>query len=122
MKKSFVVFICFLFSTVSASAAERSFHVSTSRKITTLVERFYGKDNNAFATLYCQSDSPQVMYVDSRLPDLDGKTFYFASLAKCEDARSQARKLSKKCNVQLVIDQRTLAARVVTTSCGSSNH
>ncbi len=102
--------------TAQAYGSERSFQVHTSKKITPDVERFYGRDGNAFATVFCRADAQQVMMVDSRMRDLDGKTFYFASLQACLDAKTQARR-APGCKVELVINTQTLAAGSRVLSC-----
>lgn len=99
------------------SAAERSIRVFTSKRITPLVERFYGRDDNAFATLFCNPASPQVMIVDGRLQDLDGKNFRFDSAEACEKARAQATNLAGKCEVRLVVDPSTWQARTQVSGC-----
>ncbi len=53
----------------SSFARQVSFQIHTAKKITPDVDRFYEKDGNAFATVFCRSDVQQVMIVDSRLPD-----------------------------------------------------
>ncbi|MBC7419958.1 MAG: hypothetical protein H7328_04450 [Bdellovibrio sp.] len=102
---------------LSASAAERLFQVFSVKQITPLVDRYYGQDGNAFATLFCSGTSAEAMFVDSRLPDLDGKVFHFASLDACNDSRVQVRESYRKCKAELVIDQNTVGARVNLSHC-----
>ncbi|MEK2645029.1 hypothetical protein [Bdellovibrio sp. BCCA] len=117
MRVQFVVIaLGFLFS-LTGNAAQRSFTVFSSKQITPKVERFYGQDGNAFATMFCNPESPQVMIVDSRLTDLDGKTFLFGSLQACEKGRADARNSLNKCLVELVIDTTTQAAVVKVSRC-----
>lgn len=105
------------FIALNSHASQRSFRVFSTRQITPKVDRFYGQDGNAFATVFCNAESPQVMIVDSRLSDLDGKTFLFGSLEACEKARTNARELNKKCLTELVIDQTTQVAVLKVSRC-----
>lgn len=106
-----------LFISLQGHSAERSFRVFESKLITPLVDRFYGQDGNAFGTVFCSPQAPQVMFVDSRVRDLDGKTFYFDSLDACDKGRTQARQLSQKCVVELVLDQETQGAQIRLSQC-----
>lgn len=115
--KAFLVTIMSLFISAQGHAAERTFRVYVSKSITPLVERFYAADGNAFATVFCDERAPQVMIVDSRLQDLDGKTFYFSSLEECNNTRTQAQQLLKKCVVELLIDTSTSQAGSRAHSC-----
>ncbi|WP_374079509.1 hypothetical protein [Bdellovibrio bacteriovorus] len=112
-----VIVLSGLFASPSGHASQRSFQVFSTRQITPKVDRFYGQDGNAFATVFCSAESPQVMIVDSRLSDLDGKTFLFGSLEACEKGRSNARDLNKKCLIELIIDQTTQAAVLKVSRC-----
>lgn len=112
----FVTFLS-LFTSLQGHAAERAFQVFETKRITPLVERFYGHDNNAFATVFCDEKLPQVMIVDSRLQDLDGKTFYFESLETCNNARMQAQQLRDRCTVELVINQESQKASSRASRC-----
>lgn len=100
-----------------AQATERAFQVFNTKQITPLVERFYGRDTNAFATLFCNPETPQAMIVDSRLRDLDGKTFYFDSVESCENARNQARTLINRCVVELIINTEMQTASSRANQC-----
>lgn len=111
----FSLLFCF-----TAHSAERSFRVSETKTLTPLVERFYGKDTIAFATMFCSPEAPQVMFVDSRIRELDGKTFKFSSLDSCDNGRLQARQLSKKCNVELVLDLDNQNASIRVSQCSGS--
>lgn len=109
-RKVLIVTILSALMPFCAQAVERAFQVFNAKQITPLVERLYGRDTNAFATLFCHPESPQAMIVDSRLRDLDGKTFYFESVDSCENARHQARTLKNNCVVELVINTDTQTA------------
>ncbi len=100
-----------------AQATQKSFRIFDSKQITSHVDRFYGQDGSAFATVFCNPEAAQVMMVDSRMPELDGKTFFFGSLENCEQARKQARKGSNECVVGLTIDLTSQAARVDVGAC-----
>lgn len=114
---AFLLSVAGILLSLHVQAAQRSFQVFSTRQITPKVDRFYGQDGNAFATVFCSPESPQVMIVDSRLGDLDGKTFYFGSLEACEKARREARELYQKCLAELVIDQTSLAAVLKVSRC-----
>lgn len=116
-RKVLIVTIFSILTPFYAHAAERAFRVFSTRQLTPLVERFYGQDGTAFATLFCNPETPQAMIVDSRLRDLDGKTFYFDSQASCEKARSQAKSLLNRCLVELVINTNTQTARSRAHQC-----
>lgn len=115
MKHILLAFLTLSLSSL-AFASERSFQVYTSKKITADVDRFYGRDGNAFATIFCRSDAQQVMMVDSRMRDLDGKNFYFSSLQACNNARAQSRK-APGCKAELVINTETMAASFRLSNC-----
>lgn len=106
-----------LFSVTVAHAAPREIRIYTSRSITSHVDRFYDKDQNAFATIFCRDDAAQVMIVDSRMRDLDGKNFFFNSLDECNQARSDARFQSSRCNVALSVDLKSEEAQVKVQQC-----
>ncbi len=114
---AFFVTILGVFVSLQGHSAERSFRVFETKRITPLVDRFFGQDGNAFGTVFCHPQAPQVMFVDSRVGDLDGKTFYFESLEACDKGRTQARQLSQKCVVELVLDQETQGAQVRLSQC-----
>lgn len=104
-------------TTLPAFAGELAFQVYHTKTITPDVERFYGQDQNPFATMFCKADAKQVMMVDARMRDLDGKTFHFATLKDCTDARAQARSSAKKCKAELVINTDTQSARFQLSNC-----
>lgn len=108
-----------LLSATQSFAAPRAFRIASVRQITPNVDRFYGQDGSAFGTLFCNPQTAEVMFVDSRYSDLDGKTFYFGSLANCESARKQARELYGKCVTELVIDVATQGALVRSSQCSN---
>lgn len=114
---TFLVTILGLLTSLQGHSAERTFRVFESKRITPLVDRFYGQDGNAFGTVFCNPQAAQVMFVDSRVGDLDGKTFYFESVEACDKGRTQARQLSQKCVVELVLDQETQGAQVRLSQC-----
>ncbi|KHD88329.1 MAG: hypothetical protein OM95_09295 [Bdellovibrio sp. ArHS] len=114
------VTILSLFSSLPGHSAERSFRVAQSKRITTLVDRLYAKDGNAFGTVFCHAEAPQVLFVDSRYQDLDGKTFFFKSLEACDQGRINARELSQKCAVELILDEGTQAAEVRVRQCSGN--
>lgn len=116
-RKFLIVTIISILTPFYGQTAERAFRVYSSKQITPLVERFYGQDGNAFATLFCNPETPQAMIVDSRLSDLDGKTFYFDSSESCERARTEARTLLGRCFVELIIALETQTARSRATLC-----
>lgn len=118
--KSFTVTILGLLVSLNGHSAERAFRVFATKQITPAVERFYGRDGSAFATIFCSPEAAQAMMVDSRLPDLDGKTFFFSSLQECEQARLQARELSRKCAVDLVISVDNKIAQVRVGGCSEN--
>lgn len=106
-----------VFFAFQAQAAQKSFRIFDSKQITSQVDRFYGQDGSAFATVFCNPEAAQVMMVDSRIPELDGKTFFFGSLQNCEEARKKARKANSECVVGLTIDVTSQAARVDVGAC-----
>lgn len=106
-----------LFGVCVTQAVPRELRVSSSRSITSHVDRFYDKEQNAFATIFCREDAAQVMIVDSRMRDLDGKNFYFSSLEDCDKARSDARLQSARCQVILSVDLKSEAAKVRVQQC-----
>lgn len=106
-----------LFTAIPGYATERAFRVFGTRSLTPLVERFYGKDGTAFATLFCDQTAPQAMIVDSRLQDLDGKTFYFTSVEACDATRTQAQQLLNRCSVALIVNQSNNTVRSQVSGC-----
>ena len=116
-----VTFFSTIFFAGLAFSAERKFQIHSTKQVTPNVERFYGKDGSAFATLFCQGDTAQVMIVDSRLTDLDGKNFFFESLTKCLEGRKTARELHKKCTVSLEINQAQTSALIHAAGCNSNS-
>ena len=118
--RSFAVTIFGLIVSLHAHSAERAFRVFATKQITPAVERFYGRDGSAFATVFCSQDAMQAMMVDSRIPELDGKTFFFSSFQECQEARLQARELSGKCAVDLIISLEQKAAQVRVSGCSAN--
>lgn len=111
MRPYFGILVLGLSLTQPALATEKVFRIFSSKQITPRVDRFYGQDGNAFATMFCAPESPQVMIVDSRLPDLDGKTFYFSDLSACEDLQRVARSLKPSSVVELILTLESQGAR-----------
>lgn len=101
----------------ATQAAPKEMRVYSSRSITSHVDRFYDKSQSAFATIFCREDAAQVMIVDSRMTDLDGKNFYFNSLEECNRARSDARLQSSRCQVTLIVDLKSEEAKVRVSKC-----
>lgn len=118
--KSFAVTILGLFVSLNGHSAERAFRIFTTKQITPAVERFYGRDGSAFATVFCSHEAVQAMMVDSRIPELDGKSFLFSSFEECEQARVQAREFSRKCAVDLVISLENKTAQVRIGGCSEN--
>ncbi|MNK80906.1 hypothetical protein D3C87_1006390 [compost metagenome] len=106
-----------VFLSLQAQAAPRAFQIFSSKQITAHVDRFYDKDRSAFATIFCRGDAAEVMIVDGRISDLDGKTFFFRSLEACEGARQVARQRSGSCVTQLVVDTAGMSAKVLVSRC-----
>lgn len=104
-------------SSAETAASTRDFRVFASKNVTPHVDRFLGQDQNAFATIFCRTDVFQVMMVDSRLQDLDGKVFNFDSQDSCERARVRARMASISCDVKLIINTQTMTAATNTKNC-----
>lgn len=117
-KFTLVMTVLGLFMVVNAQAAERSFRIHTTKSITDKVTRFYGQDSIGFATVFCNPDVGQVMMVDSRIRELDGKTFFFSSPAVCRTAVERAERLNHRCAVNLVIDTTATKAHLDTATCG----
>ncbi len=115
--QTFALVILTVFFAFQVQAAQKSFRIFDSKQITAQVDRFYGQDGSAFATVFCNPEAAQVMMVDSRMPELDGKTFFFGSLPNCEQARNKARKATGECVVGLTIDLASQAARVDVGAC-----
>ncbi|AHI05558.1 hypothetical protein BDW_05250 [Bdellovibrio bacteriovorus W] len=111
------VFLFMFFAASVSEAAPQTMRIHSSRSITSHVDRFYDKVQNAFATIFCREDAAQVMIVDSRMTDLDGKNFYFSSEDECNKARSDARMQSARCQVTLSVDLKSQKAKVKVEQC-----
>lgn len=111
--------LCLLSSTMTL-AAPRAFRIVSTKQLTPNVERFYGADDIAFATVFCNPKESQAMFVDSRYPELDGKVFLFGSEEACEKARKTARDMNRKCLTQLLLDMDTKGAAVQTSKCSTN--
>jgi hypothetical protein len=97
-------------------ASTRAFRVYSFKQLTSHVDRVFHQDGGAFADIFCREDAAEAMFVDSRVPELDGKVFRFPSLQDCESARAIIRKTYRKCATQLRLDSVALTA-AVTASC-----
>lgn len=97
-------------------SAPLTLQVFKSKQITQYVDRFYGKDGNAFATVFCKGEAREVMLVDGRLGELDGRNFFFKSVAECDQGRLQAREMARECVINLVVDTAGDSAKV-TVKC-----
>ncbi|MFP5520544.1 MAG: hypothetical protein ACLGGX_11615 [Bdellovibrionia bacterium] len=93
------------------------YRIFSTKKITPNVERFYGKDNIAFATQFCSQNAAQVMFVDSRVPSLGGVNFYYSSLDECQAATREAAEEHKRCTVVLSLDVSTKKAQMLLGNC-----
>jgi hypothetical protein len=115
--KNYIVLISLIVMGLPAAAAVRSFRIHFDKQITAQVDRFYGADQNAFATLFCRADAAEVMFVDGRVPELDGVNFYFASPQACYEARQNVRDSYHRCVTELQLDTVTNAAKINISSC-----
>ncbi|MBC7371425.1 MAG: hypothetical protein H7326_07670 [Bdellovibrionaceae bacterium] len=113
---SWAIGICLL-CTVPAFSATRSFRVYSLKQVTSQVDRLYGADRNAFATLFCRDDAAEVMFVDGRIPELDGVNFFFESPKACFEARALIRSSYRNCTTELSLNTRSLAAQVKASHC-----
>lgn len=114
--KAFIICL-FVTSGASASAATRPFQIFSYRQVTSQVDRLYGRDGNAFATVFCRADAAEVMFVDSRVPELDGKSFSFGTPRACFEARAKIRSSYRRCVTALVLNTQAWAAQVSTSKC-----
>jgi hypothetical protein len=103
-----------LFTTLQSYASPRAFQIYRTKQVPppplpSHVVRFEGQDGNAFATVFCKEEEniAQVMMVDSRIPELDGKVFMFSSVQAC----LKAQHISGRCPPLLIIDQEDNSAR-----------
>ncbi|WP_347359072.1 hypothetical protein [Bdellovibrio sp.] len=104
-----------LFSSLSHATSVRSFRIYSVRELTPFVDRYYGQDGSAFATLFCNDKTSEVMFVDSRYSDLDGKVFYFSSQEACTEARGIAK--TSRCGADLVLNTTTTGATITAARC-----
>lgn len=109
---SAIVFSVLSICSLVSQAAPMNLKVHHSKQITANVDRFYGKEGTAFATIFCSDKAAEVMIVDGRLKGYDGVTFLFASPEDCQKARDKARQDASKCNVTLSVDLSTYRANV----------
>lgn len=114
--KGLVMVTLISLSSLQSWGAPLTLQVFKSKQITQYVDRFYGKDGNAFATVFCKGEAKEAMLVDGRLGDLDGRNFYFNSVAECNQGRLQAREMANECVINLVVDTTTEGA-AVTVKC-----
>ena len=115
MKSLYLCLGLILFSSLSHATSLRSFRIYSVRELTPAVDRYYGQDGSAFATLFCNDKTSEVMFVDSRYADLDGKVFYFASDETCAEARRIAK--TSRCGADLILDTTTTGAAITAARC-----
>ncbi|UXR64753.1 hypothetical protein EZJ49_00595 [Bdellovibrio bacteriovorus] len=115
MKHLSVCLSLILFSSLSHATSVLSFRIYSVRELTPFVDRYYGRDGSAFATLFCNDKTSEVMFVDSRYADLDGKVFYFSSQEACAEARKIAK--TSRCEADLVLNTATTGATITAARC-----
>jgi hypothetical protein len=109
MKKIGIASI-FIVMFAQSALAELKIQIFSAQQITQRVDRFKDIEGNAFATIFCSPDAAQVMIVDAKMTDLDGKIFHFDSQDSCERARVRARFVDNECHAFLKIDVNTMGA------------
>jgi hypothetical protein len=106
-----------LMTTPVVQASVRSFQIHSFRQLTSKVDRLFGRDGNAFANIFCSENAAEILFVDSRVPDLDGKNFVFDSIPACHTARSTIHTSYRRCVTALVLNTQSSAAQVITSKC-----
>lgn len=113
----FLIISLGLLSMSESFAKTWAFRINDVKQVTPQVDRLYGSDRNPFATLFCRTDAAEVMFVDSRVADLDGISFYFKSPKACYDAKALIRTSYRNCLTELLLKTHTLEAEVVSSRC-----
>lgn len=121
-KKAMLLFIAGLIQTSVAFAANgvasvQSFRVYSFKSLTPHVDRLFHADGGAFADVFCREDAAEAMFVDSRIPALDGKVFRFESVQACEDAKATIHRTYRKCTTELQLNTALMSATVQASRC-----
>jgi hypothetical protein len=121
-KKTMLLFLTVFILTPGTFAAHdvssvRVFRVYSFKSLTPHVDRLFHADGGAFADMFCREDAAEAMFVDSRVPALDGKVFRFESVQACEDAKVTIHRTYRKCVTELQLNTVSMSATVQVSHC-----
>ena len=110
---------CLLLFSLTGHANITTYEIHGVKFLTPSVDRLFNQKNISFANMFCQENAVEnaslVLVIDSGA--LDGKSFYFPSVASCNEARKLVKDNHKKCKVSLKLNSADQSAQVTVGNC-----
>lgn len=116
---NFIIFLMLVLNSLVAWSKVTTYEVKSVKSLTPFVDRLYNSQNISFANIFCQENKAEnaalVLVIDGS--PLDGKIFFFPSVAACNESRALVQEKHKNCSVSLVLNSDDQSAQVHVGNC-----